>query len=441
MAIRILIGLFVLLLVCFYLGYGLADRRSDRVLTVQRQLWEDELSQRTAGLKTALERARTESVPVKLPSPSEFETGLSPVLPSPAEALDELLRIRMPEGEARRQVTRRVVFLLETLAVHREKSLPLIEAFLSLNQDVEYAPPATGRLPLRDRAGPNRRGAGRGLPSQSDQRGPLLATEFVLPPSLRLGLFSVVRDIALPASETILAEAVGRAGRGVELAVLADHLEDLAPGRHREPILSAVRELLSHPLDINSPTRLDDLSRGYLFAVLERFGDRGYRDEALKQVLGEENRMIPAVVRYLVSLVGEEALPGLVKIYREATIPDRWDRLVLGMEILQFSGKNGSADELFGMIAANDGDAAARALLVCSLVGGEVGPYQLKTIDDAAVIARRLGLVEAALKQVDTPQMVEALEHTRSNLKNLLAGKEPVAFVPLRNRPRRSLAP
>ena len=90
--------------------------------------------------------------------------------------------------------------------------------------------------------------------------------EALAPPSLRFGLFDVVRQIGGADAEAILAESLAGSGRGLEVAYLTHVLEEMAPGKYKDAALAAARNLLA------SGTAAD---RDHLFGVLRRFGERG----------------------------------------------------------------------------------------------------------------------------------------------------------------------
>ena len=86
--------------------------------------------------------ARLQNAPVKVESISSTVQVQVPVAvrKDPAEILQRLASLRPGQGAQRRRTIRQIVHELESLVELGPESLPVIQAFLAQNQDVEYSP-------------------------------------------------------------------------------------------------------------------------------------------------------------------------------------------------------------------------------------------------------------------------------------------------------------
>ena len=166
--------------------------------------------------------------------------------PTPEELLLQLAALKVAPGASQARVVRQVLSLLEQLAHSGQEALPAIRQFVGSNRDVEYDS-VSGKGPRDIRA----------------------LTDAVLPPSLRLALFDVVRQIGGNNGEQLLAETLGLTKRGLEVAFLTQLLEEMASGKYRNVALAAAQALLNR----GAAESADRFQRDYLFNVLRRFND------------------------------------------------------------------------------------------------------------------------------------------------------------------------
>ena len=185
--------------------------RYARALESQRAAWGAE----KAELEVALEQARARRTSVSA-LPRQAEQVPAPVVFNPEELLQKLAALRIAPGAGQGRPLRPVVALLDQLAQGGSSALPAIRQFLASGQDVAYdAPGGKGSRDVKALAGA------------------------LAPPSLRFGLFDVLRQIGGPDAEAILAEALAATGRGLELAYLTEILEEMAPGKYKDAALAA----------------------------------------------------------------------------------------------------------------------------------------------------------------------------------------------------------
>src|SRR5271170_1779622 len=154
----------------------------------------------------------------------------------PEDILNDLLNVQLgTTGGERNTALRMVVFKLETLAQDGSPAVPAIRSFLGKNVDVDYNQQDNQNDPQANandnsntnNAGGNRfnRGGGggggpgggrfafRGARRARDIQS--LQTDWVVPPSLRLGLVGTLKEIGGPDGEQALAEMLASTARGV----------------------------------------------------------------------------------------------------------------------------------------------------------------------------------------------------------------------------------
>lgn len=247
-----------------------------------------------------------------------------PVRLTPEEIL---VRLQALGGAAETKpppILRQAVYWLEELAQPGEQAFPAIRAFLKRYEDLE--------LDLSPFAG---RGA-------RDQ----VLLEFVVPPSLRFGLFDVVRRIGGTDAATILAESLGRTGRGVEVAYLARVLQQLAPNQYRDQALAVARALLAQP----APETINPLDRGhrdYLFGVLAFYGDSSFAREAQTQLVRADSQLDRGALKYLQETLGAQAVPIAAQAYQNPLLTNSAAKEPLARLALNFVGADAQANEFY----------------------------------------------------------------------------------------------
>lgn len=295
---------------------------------------EAELAAEKARLEQALATARGRTVTIETTAPAAPPQTIEVIkAPSPREALERLKQLRVAAGPGQVRTLRLVVHELETLVAAGTNALPPIREYLALNQDVSYDPNA---------------GAGGKGRSAFDPR---TSTEFLVPSSLCLGLFDVVRQIGGPEAEKILADTLSTTARGLEVLYLAQVLQQMAPNKYRDLATGVARDLLAHPV-AKGAAPLDKLDQSYLYSVLTMFNDVSYAGSAQAQLVSPEGKVDKAALKYLQGALGEQTL---------AIAQQTWNDPRLGMPekeplarvALAYLGLNPQAEPLF-KTAIND---------------------------------------------------------------------------------------
>jgi uncharacterized membrane protein YgcG len=389
----------------------------------------------------------------------------APAEESSQDILNDLLNVKLGTGSERNTALRMVVFKLETLAIRSAPSVPAIRSFLGRNVDVDYETQdnnnagnngnatnaddnATANVTADPNAGNNGRnnrrnrnngnngggfgggfaggGGGNNLRGGARRARNLenLRTDWVVPPSLRLGLVSTLKEIGGAESEQALAEMLSGTGRGVEVAYLAVMLEEIAPGKYRDAAVAAAKELLMNPPAVDSPDRLDDLSKSYLYGVLEFFKDTSFAVNAQQMLVGADGRLDQDAMDYLSTVLKDQAVSALYSAYQNSSLTNQFDKLSLGREILNYTGQNEQANTLFKDTLNNaDLPPQAKAFTIIQQAGGGFGPFASQAPTDPQVISGRIALLNSVAAQyANDEQMSQAITATI----NALQGGPPV---------------
>jgi uncharacterized membrane protein YgcG len=395
--------------------FFVVSSQKEAQLKAAQENWEKEKAQLEAAAKTNIASAQT--VVVSAPSSAPAEE-------SPEDILNDLLAVKLGSGEARNASLRFIVFKLESLAQRGVAAVPAIRSFIGRNVDVDYnveenqngngadANAANGGNNQTNNnnggGGNNRRFnrggfggggfAGGGNNFRGGRRGrnlQNLRTDWVSPPSLRLGLVGVLQEIGGSESEQALAEMLSSTARGVEVAYLARVLEEIAPGKYSTAACAAAKELLLNPPSVDDPDQLDQLSKSYLYGVLEMFHDASFAPNAEQMLVGADGRLDQDAMDYLNDVLKDQSVSALYSAYQNSNLTNQFDKMNLGREILNYVGQNPQANQLFTDTLNNTNlPPQAKAFTVIQLAGGGFGPFASDAPTDPQVISSRLNLLK-----------------------------------------------
>ena len=370
--------------------------RHARELDAQRAAWDAERADLEAALAA---RAGQEN-----PSPGTVRsapaTATINVVPAAAKATpEELLRrlaaMKLGAGPERTRSARQVLVMLDQLAQAGPKALPAIRQFLGTDADVEFDRLADARVPRDIRA----------------------LTDAVVPFTLRLALLDVVRQIGGQEAEELLAETLGRTGRGLEVACLTQLLEEMAFGKYRDNALAAAQKLLNGGGG-------DRLQRDYLFSVLRRFNDASFASAAQAQLVQADGRIDRGALRYLQQSLGEQSVAIAAQYYKDGRITEPDSREPLARVALTYVGASDQAAQVWHT-AINDPTLkpAQRLELVLDLDQDGLQNDKTPTTADLPIVANRLALTQAYLQQDfvrNDPMLNKAFLEANKDLQKLL---------------------
>ncbi len=209
------------------------------------------------------------------------------------------------------------------------------------------------------------------------------------------GLFGTLKEIGGAESEQALADMLSSTGRGVEVAYLTVILEEMAPGKYRDAAVSAAKELLMNPPAIDSPDRLDELAKSYLYGVLEFYKDTSFAVNAQQMLVGKDGRLDQDAMDYLATVLKDQSVSALYAAYQNPALTNQFDKMSLGRNVLNYVGQNSQANQLFTDTLNNaDLPPQAKAFTVIALAGGGFGPFASDAPTDPQVISSRLSLLK-----------------------------------------------
>ena len=384
---------------------------------------------------------------------------------APEEIIERLKGVHADGSRAKS--LREVMFHLQSLVVHGESAVPAIRTYLALNEDIPYSFTENGRggfggrrggneaqptaqagqaqeqnnrQSRQQRGGPNAPG-GPGGGDQNDFRqmfgqgsrsetNPTL--DFALPPSLRIALIDVLRDIGGANAEAALAEVLKTSARGVEIALTYQHLEQMAPGRYTDVAVAAAKELIPNLPDIENPDRLDRNAKGYLYGILKRANDATFVATAKTLLVTDNGQIDNNALDYLNTVLKGQAVAILLEAYNDPRMANPWAKAPLTQQILAQVGANAQANKFFFDLVANpEENAMTKRMAIAGVagVGGGRGPFgggggDNETASDPATLQARLQVLNQTGQSVDPndQQTLAVLEFAQRNLNNQING-------------------
>ena len=395
--------LFLVALVSAGIGFGVA------LFWLNEQRASHNAGSETASPTSQSARAEAAAPPAAAPASraAAKQPAIDEALPTiPArrslqELLDELVAIQVTPGPGQARAQYRILALLDQLAQGGPPALPAIRQFLAGNRDVAYS--SAGRNAQRNT---------------------------MLPPSLRMGLFDVVRQIGGADSELLLSESLAATGRAAELTYVAQLLETSAPGKYQDAALTAARNLLAGG-------KVSDRSeRDQLYDLLLQARDTSLVSTAQAGLIQADGRVDGSALRYLQQSLGEKSLAVAAQTFQDGRVVDADSKEALGRLALNYVGANDQALELYHK-AALDAQLKPdqRRNLVEDLNQDGLSNRRNPTPEDLKLIANRYTLTQSYLQQdyVKNDKLLNAaFLEAHKDLANLLqrAGVTPPAKPP-----------
>ncbi len=301
------------------------------------------LQKENASLKKQLgdARSRIDSLRAQLNGASApvVDGGLSA-----EEIIDELMNVKLT-SKNRRSVERRVQFLFESLIQQGDAAVPHIRAFLNKMEDVEFTVQRSEE----------EEGRGRGRGQGNDRRTRGTSLDFEQPPSLRIGLIDILKEIGGSSAKATLGEVLSKTARGFEVAYVAKTVRSLiGPDAFRDEALAAAHELLSDPVEVPNPNNFDRNSQRYLFSVLEMYNDQTFIQSAQGLLVREDGKIDGTVLDYLDDVGKEQAMDAIYQAFNGGQVTDRGDLARLARAGLKYTGSNPQANQMFKDIMSSD---------------------------------------------------------------------------------------
>lgn len=286
-------------------------------------------------------------------------------------ASDIIRQLAETQAGGRFSAQRKIIHGFESLAALGPAALPDITAYLSSNQNVDYAKLGIVNDTLnwwsmsRPIAAPAANDSGAAKPSveelakkaadeQARQQDAyrLGPTEHFCPPTLRMGLIETLGRLKGAEAEQALADELRYSESASELVVLDHLLDRLAPGKYRQDTLAAAREGLSQPRlqpAANSEEWRKDLGqRQRFYALLIKHGDASFVNEAQSQLLMTNGQIDSDALNYLQRTLKEQSIPHLIQATRNLDdSKTSYAARSLSSAIIRYAGENSAADQYF----------------------------------------------------------------------------------------------
>ncbi len=387
----------------WFLLSGKQQEKANRMAATEAS-WQNE----KAFLEQALAEARKRQGEVRTITRTASTTITNKL--SAGEILDKLVKFDPNAGEeSRNRIFRQIVYYLQMLVDLGPECLPLIQDFLKQNKDVDYTGDVLNES--GERAGRS------GFTSRNIAR-----TDFLVPPSLRLGLVDVLDQIGGEEAQAILAEVLDSTGRGVEVAYIARVLQEEAPNKYRDNALKAAKDLLANPPPIDQPNRLDENARAYLYQVLAMYHDTSFAPNAQSLLVTPEGHVDRQALAYLSSTLKDESVPALCAAFKDPKLTNQAERANIMNVVLNYAGPSAQANEVFAQVITNDAlPSGIRAFTIQGLAGGSGKDKP----SDPKLIQARLQLLRDFRGTLTDERLLKSIDDTRAALEQLLAAGQP----------------
>lgn len=380
----------VLILSALGLGLVLAviveEARHAGHAEARRSGWEAEKVRLLAELEHRGARRESSSRPVaESPRTAPDAAG-----PSAQSLLNDLADLQVTEGDPR--AMRRMLAALEQLSGLGPKALPAIRQFLAAGSDVTYIPPG-------NKARRNLKGFANAL----------------VPVSLRIALFDLLRQTGGKEAEGILVEALGSTRNGLEVAYLTQILEEMAPGTYKDAALVAAGRLLEAGASAD---------RDMLFEVMKRFGDTSYVASAERQIIQSDGHVDRAALGYLQQSLGAQSMALVSRYYQDARLSEPGSKEPLVRAALAYVGANEQALDLYHSALFDTSlSPDQKRNLVEDLNEDGIANRRTPTPEDLKLIENRYALTQSYLQQdyVRNDKLLnEAFHEADKDLRNML---------------------
>lgn len=265
----------------------------------------------------------------------------------------------------------------DSLLPHGTASVSLITNFLNNSIDRNYPVVVLNAIDLTPTSAP---------PHEVRARTPVLA----FPPSLRIGLFSVLAEQGGTAVEEFLLSQLSANTKPFETVSCAELLMKLSPGRHSIVTVSAVTERLKLlPSDAMPMHPQSKLERDLILAFLN-IHDRGaFARQSVESMIGTKGELDRGLADQITEKLQSTVLPLLTNLYNNERMKSTADRAYVAGLAVDFVGKSDEADKFFKLMIADESlPELARCSLVHSLRGANTFTRRFTTPELDTVKAR-----------------------------------------------------
>jgi hypothetical protein len=253
--------------------------------------------------------------------------------------------------------------------------------------------------------------------------------DFIRPPTMRIGLITVLKQVGGPEAERAIAEVLKTTARGVELAYATAILEKLAPGKYREDALAGAKELLLHPVAFDNPTRYDRDANAYLYGVLLFYKDKSFVPSAQSVLIAADGRLDSSALEYLNrSLEGVAIMPVIAQAYYDPRITNQQEKASLLMTGLRYTGMDQNANRMFVDVMSNEESGFQRFMAMANLLRVDNGGENAPAANNQQLLLARQQLLQSVTSSITDERLTFMAQQVSRNLQNLIEGKPIEGF-------------
>ena len=334
----------------------LTSSHYDQKLSSERRANETTLAEERSELRATTQRARANTPEVV----TLTETVTVEV--NPAEVLQQLLKVDS-NGKNRLTELRHAVHYFETLTDLGHKALPAIRDFIASGEDLSF-----GRTYTQNRNYNWQRGSAQPFTiringqNQNAQKKTETKTQpvtrtytyyssslgspgtgYLVPPTLRMGLFQVVAQTGGTVAEKLLADSLAMAQVGGEAAFLDYLLAEIAPDQYTDLALKVAHDLLLNPTEESAR---DPQHETQLYAILARHRDATFAKHAQELLVTDNGRLNQQALNYLNTVLKEKSVPLLAHALNDERLNKSYRASLIGY-VMRYTGQHAQADQMF----------------------------------------------------------------------------------------------
>lgn len=318
---------------------------------------------------------------------------------SAKDALNRLLLLSQEAGTNKHRNARQLIAQLEKLVEMGPAAVPEIRALLQQNQDVVYQ--TDGPPP---------------------GKGPKWKQDTAAPASLRAGLIDTLRRIGGAEAEQVLAETLGATSRGFEVYSIGAALEELAPGKYRDALVSAAQNLLAAPAAAEPGNRLEQQSRNYLYEVLQQYGDATVLAQMAGQLVTANGTVNEGALKVLEKGAANVTLPAVYQALQDARLTDAKQKEPLLELAMNHVGADQQAGEIFmAVMQSQETSPQLQQKALRHLANEGLENEDAPTARDLQVLQSRLQYLDAVKPSLTDAKLQAEWEKARGKITNRLA--------------------
>ena len=327
----------------------LTSSHYDQKLNSERRANRTTLAENAGDLRATTQRARAAANNPEVVTLTETVT----VEVNPTEVLQQLIKVD-PSNKNRLTELRHAVHHFETLADLGPKALPVIRDFIASGEDLSFGRAYTQNRNYNfNRIGGNSQNLTIRI---NGQNAPVTRTYtyysssfgstgsgYLVPPTLRMGLFQVVAQTGGTVAEKLLADSLAKTKVGGEAAFLDYLLAEITPDQYTDLALKVAHDLLLNPTEESAR---DQQHETQLYAILARHRDTTFAKHAQELLVTDSGRLNQQALNYLNTVLKEKSVPLLAYAINDEQLNKTYRASLIGY-VMRYTGQHPQADQMF----------------------------------------------------------------------------------------------